>query len=389
MKKFIPVFITIAALIIIGVIYYNFGCVRGSGNVIGKSYDVEEFKNVELNLGSSILYLSQSESQSLRLEAEDNILERLKVNVEGETLKISRSIGCFWYSEPVKVYANVINIESLTINGSAEIIGQTDLGSEELKLEINGSGKMDLEVQSETIESSITGSGKIILEGKTDEHKIEISGSGQIEALDLVTKKSKIEISGSGQAKVAAIEDLDIDVSGLGKVEYIGNPTNISQDISGSASVEKIEGEIVVAEMGVSAKELKSLIFSEDSSLNIAEADLAIQDINGIYVKASLVFEDFERDVLAVYTDDGWKVFLKGKTAFLCSLIEEYDFPIVYVDECYDEDSGEVIEREEERDARDVSDDDLLEQIQETQEDQEGPQVIEFEGGSVEIEETE
>jgi hypothetical protein len=66
---------------------------------------------------------------------------------------------------------------------------------------------------------------------------ITVSGSGAFAGREFQTADATVSISGSGEAIIWATERLDAQVSGSGLVRYVGNPGQLSTDISGSGSV--------------------------------------------------------------------------------------------------------------------------------------------------------
>lgn len=90
------------------------------------------------------------------------------------------------------------------------------------------------------LEIGISGAGKVNLSGEVDTQQLNISGVGSYDARELVSKDCEISISGAGRAVVNATQTLDIEISGVGKVDYVGNPS-ITQSISGAGSIKSIE----------------------------------------------------------------------------------------------------------------------------------------------------
>ncbi len=76
------------------------------------------------------------------------------------------------------------------------------------------------------------------MDGKADEQEINILGSGTYQAKDLESKVVKINVAGAGSAIVNVSEELDAEISGVGSVEYIGDPT-VKQDVNGAGQVGK------------------------------------------------------------------------------------------------------------------------------------------------------
>ncbi len=368
MKKNIPFFISIAILAILLGLYYSVGCVRGSGKVVAKDFDIEEFDSIELNLSSAILYIAQKESRGLRIEAEDNILERLKINVINKKLNISRSLRCLRYTEPVKIYASFPLLTSITVNGSAEVVGENKFVLDEMKININGSGEIILSLEVQKLETAVSGSGIIQLNGLANVHTFNVSGSGILEAYSLITNKSDITISGPGKAEVVAIEELNIKISGPGKVMYMGEPKNINQDISGSGSIKKVEEEVVVPKIGVDEKDLKMALISDHPEIDLKDAEIVIEDIDGAYVKGRISYSPISSvryGFLAALTNEGWITILEGENLSSCEIVEKYNFPVAFISECYNEITKETVIRGQ-KEAIDIPDEDLLEQINNT-----------------------
>lgn len=210
-----------------------------SGKIISKSYDVSNFENINL-IGRGNIFLTQGEQYSVRIQADENIIERLEVEVEGDTLKIGDTGFLLFNINPIKIYVTMPEIESVRIGGSGSIQNQNVINSEDLSLIIDGSGKINMELNVDKLSTKILGSGSAIYLGKADEHNIRIEGSGSIKAFELTNKITKINIIGSGSTQVSPSETLNIKISGSGSVKYKGSPT-IDQSISGSGSIKRIE----------------------------------------------------------------------------------------------------------------------------------------------------
>lgn len=233
-KLYISLFL--ALLLISGCIGQYSDCINGSGNVVSQEFKLDRFHSVDFG-GSGNLYVTQEKQQSLRIEAEDNVLELLKVNVEDGKLSIY-SERCFENIKPVNIYVSMEDVRDLAGSGSVNIIGESEINSSALRLSISGSGSMDMMLNSEELNTNIAGSGKADLKGTAKVHNSVISGSGNIKAFDLSTGRTDITVSGFGNAEVNASRKLDITISGSGNIFYTGDAA-VSQRVSGSGKIAK------------------------------------------------------------------------------------------------------------------------------------------------------
>lgn len=187
---------------------------RGSGNVTTETRDVSGFTEIVL-LGSGDVTLDVTGSESLTIEAEDNLLPLLSSDVEGGRLELgaTRSISP---TRPIRYTITAAQLDGVTISGSGNVVAR------------------DVEAGSFGVE--INGSGSVTVDGTAGTLSVEISGSGEYQGEGFVAATGSIEISGSGNAVMNVTDDLDIEISGSGDVVYLGDP-NVSQDISGSGDV--------------------------------------------------------------------------------------------------------------------------------------------------------
>ena len=212
-------------------------CITGSGNVVSKEFTLDKFHSVDFGVSGN-LYVTQDVQQSIRIEAEDNVIEALTVKVVNGKLIIS-SDRCFRNNKPVNVYVSMEEVRDLAGSGSVNIIGQSEINADTLKLSISGSGSFDVTLNAEELNTNIAGSGKSILKGTAKVHNTVVDGSGDIKAFDLSTERTDITISGSGKAEVDASQELDVTILGSGSVFYTGDAA-VSQSVSGSGKIVKV-----------------------------------------------------------------------------------------------------------------------------------------------------
>lgn len=204
---------------------------------------VSGFTEISISIAADV-YLSQGDEEKLVLEGDEDALEKIETEVKGNTLRIKHE-GTFHSGniKKVKVYLTARDIEEISIAGSADLQAQTKISSENIELNVSGSGKIEIkELETDQIDASISGSGKINLAGTKTVSSLDlsISGSGDLDAEKLEVQEAEITVSGSGSATVYVTEDLEVDISGSGRVYYKGSPV-IDADISGSGKVKTID----------------------------------------------------------------------------------------------------------------------------------------------------
>lgn len=214
--------------------------VSGNGHVITQAKNVSPFTNVEVS-GAVKVHILQNANTSVKIEADENLLQFIEVYNNGSTLVIRTRDGFnLEPSREVNAYVVSPTFKDIDVSGSCDIIGDAPINSDEaLSLHTSGSGDMMMQVNAPKVSAEVSGSGTINLKGQATDFEAHVSGSGDVKCFDLNTDNTKLDLSGASDAQVTANKKLDVEVSGSGNVEYKGNP-QINQSISGSGGVKKV-----------------------------------------------------------------------------------------------------------------------------------------------------
>ncbi|WP_262923010.1 DUF2807 domain-containing protein [Hymenobacter cellulosilyticus] len=117
--------------------------VTGSGPVVTENRTVTDFSRLELSVNAEV-FLTQGSSRSLRVEAQQNILNVLQTNVSGERLAINYGRVNVRRHEPIRVYITTPNLSSVHVSGSGSVVGQNAWRIDDLGLSLSGSGGINL-----------------------------------------------------------------------------------------------------------------------------------------------------------------------------------------------------------------------------------------------------
>ena len=189
-----------------------------SSNVTSESRSASGFEEVELQ-GVGSLSIQQTGTESLTIEAEEDVLPKVRTEVVNNRLIIGpKPNTSLLTTEPINYRLTVKDLSAL---------------------EVSGSGGVDAEgISTDELAVTITGAGDVKIRGKAKSQQVAILGSGDYRARDLESKEVKVDVGGSGSAVVNVSGELNAEVSGSGSVEYIGDPT-VNQYVSGAGRVSK------------------------------------------------------------------------------------------------------------------------------------------------------
>lgn len=212
--------------------------VNGNGNIKKEARNAGNFNGIATS-GNYKVYIKQGNTNSVQVEADENLLPYIIAEVDGNDLEIHSKKG--YNINPTKqinVYVTTKDLKELSASGKGGFFSDGRFRTDKLEVSLSGSLASDLDVETEKLEVSHSGSGNLKFKGKATKSEISLSGSSTIDAHDLKTSESEIAISGSGNVRVHADKKLEVSVSGSGNVKYSGNAV-VSQSVSGRGKIEK------------------------------------------------------------------------------------------------------------------------------------------------------
>lgn len=207
-----------------------------------RTVDVGSFDNLSLGVAAT-LYLTQGNNEKVEIECDDDRFDEIEFDYSGDKLVIKNEDKWSWFSSSkskVTIYVTMKDISRLSVSGSGDMIGKNKISTEDLELNVSGSGDIELELSSDEVDLRISGSGSVRLNGTSNKMDARISGSGKVKAEDMEVKRFKASISGSGTCYITASEEINASISGSGTVYYSGNPDKVVSNSSGSGKVRKM-----------------------------------------------------------------------------------------------------------------------------------------------------
>ena len=252
-----------------------------SKNYITQKVQVDNFDGISTSSSIDVKYTQTTGSTDVEVYAPDNLMEYVKLKVEGGMLKI------FFYSEETGKSINIKGkhdtevriaapaVHALQASSSGDILLMNGLQCEEeislsasssgdikggnilcktLETEASSSGDIELEnvectslmteassagdisindVKAETVNVQASSSGDVSLAGVCRSAKFESSSAGDIEADGLKAEHVIAKASSAGDITCHATESLEVSISSAGNVSYKGDPKQIKSHPKG------------------------------------------------------------------------------------------------------------------------------------------------------------
>lgn len=194
--------------------------IAGTGSGGERSYAARDFTAVELR-GPDDVDVRVGSGFSVRAEGDSDVLDRLKIERDGDKLRVGRIKGAFQWgdSKGAKVFVTMPRLAEAAIAGAGDLHVDRVEGSG-FEGSIAGSG--DLAVGAlvvETAKLSIAGSGTLTAAGTATALDASIKGSGDIAADRLAATRADVSIAGAGSVRAAVDGPAKVSIMGVGDVD--------------------------------------------------------------------------------------------------------------------------------------------------------------------------
>ena len=194
-------------------------------------------------IGSADLVLAQSDTTSLKVEGDKDMVKYLKAEMRGDELLLSYEPrgGNGWWSydrdKGARFVLSTKTLDRISTAGNGDVRSDSFTVAGDFEIAIAGSSDIKFgALAARKLLVRISGAGDVTLVGGVLEQNVRIAGSGDYHGAALQSATATVSIGGSGDATVWARDSLSVKIAGSGDVKYYGRPT-ISRSIAGSGSI--------------------------------------------------------------------------------------------------------------------------------------------------------
>jgi len=228
MKKQIATLLT-SLLLVLGL---TMGCQAPLTN-----YNFNDFSKVEI--GSAFEFeIQQSNSYSIGVTISESYIDIVDVSKEGDTLKV-RLKPVSGNIPSHKVSITMPQLNDLAVSGASHGSISGFSSTKDLKITVSGASELTGDITSGDVDFNVSGASTIRLEGSASDMVSIVSGASRFNLNDFNVINADMTISGASSGTIKLDGRLDAIVSGASNLDYIGDPTIGTVDISGDSKLRK------------------------------------------------------------------------------------------------------------------------------------------------------
>ena len=216
-------------------------CVEDLGIHSSREITVNPFDEIKVS-GPIKLIMRQDSTFKVVVQADSNIIGKVKADVSGHELRLNLDAGDYCGKDSIIVNAGIGDLKKLSGDGATRIYTSSLINVNELELTLSGSTKvsMDINAGKLTATQKDDSNAMIDLRGQAGTFKLKSQGTLNLEAFSFVTGVYDLETEGVAKLKINVLNDLKVKSTGATEIYYKGTPKNIDEKKSGTYKLEKV-----------------------------------------------------------------------------------------------------------------------------------------------------
>ena len=213
--------------------------ITGSGPIVTTELDLSRFTAVAAGSAFEV-EITRSDKHSVTVSVNENLVERLDVDVSDDTLRIYLKPGIgITGNATLKAKVTMPELTGLDLSGATRTTLAGFNANKPLKAEVSGASTLRGEIASGDARFDASGASTVALQGSAQDLSVKASGASTVDFGRFNSRDTVVEANGASRVNVNASGQLDVEASGASTVRYTGDPARLRVNTSGASSVEQ------------------------------------------------------------------------------------------------------------------------------------------------------
>lgn len=241
-----------------------------AAETVARSYDIKNVSEVVVGDGGRI-QITQGDSESLRVEAAADVIDKVKVDLNGNRLSLGMKRGSgrggFWnffyhQDDEVRYILQVKSLKYLGLSGASQahlgdwkdkdmvvsvsgagVVNFASLSIDDLFVDLSGASNANIQsLGGNKLKFELSGAGNANIKGQSQAKFLQVgcSGASNFRGKLLTVGQADVNASGASNIEVNATEFLKAVASGASNVRYLGQP-RLESNSSGASNINSLK----------------------------------------------------------------------------------------------------------------------------------------------------
>jgi hypothetical protein len=218
------------------------GCARagsalnGSGKVIDQDVNITNFNSISIE-DAILLEISQAKSFKVIVNTDDNLVNRIRLSLEHQTLKISIEAPASFFPTSLKVKIEMPVLIGLNLTKGAKATISGFKSPSDFNLAMSGGSILVGSLEAGVTYFTLSGGSQVALQGVATRLELDCSEKSKLNLADFALTKAEIKLRGASEAIMNVGGEFGVTLSDASKVYYLGNPIFINTYITGGSTM--------------------------------------------------------------------------------------------------------------------------------------------------------
>jgi hypothetical protein len=226
-----------------------------SRSVVSREFGVSDFTNVEVDC-AFLFEITRSDTHRAVITASEKLFDYINVTKSGNTLKLSLKPIRFHTCPTLRAAIAMPALRKLRQSAATKGVVRGFRSQEPFVLNLSGASTLDIDIEAGDTRFEISGASKVSGNTRVRNAEITLSGASRAELrgsannvilnawgatnLDLtafVIDSTTVYLKGASQATINVTNQLDVDLSGSSRLDYLGHPNLHEISLSGASTL--------------------------------------------------------------------------------------------------------------------------------------------------------
>ena len=199
---------------------------------------VAAFSRIHAESAFEIDYTSGN-STSLIVEAPDDLMGKIKTEVNNGTLEISLKGETNNINSSLKIHLQSPALEAANLEGACQLDLLSALNGTDFHLDLSGASSFRGTIYMKTVFINMEGASTADIGGTTNRFTVEVDGASTLNADKFSAAIADVKAEGASNATIQADSSLDANANGASTISYRGNPVMLNRNTDGAGNIMK------------------------------------------------------------------------------------------------------------------------------------------------------
>ncbi len=210
--------------------------VKGNRNVITQDRTISsDFDALHVSYGIEVK-LTMGSSTSLTVEADENLHDIIRTEVEDGVLRIYAEKNIF-SSKKRTIYLSAVELNEIKATSGASVNSETNIKSEDMVVRTTSGANVNLDLTAVNVSCSSTSGSNINLAGTAEKLTASTTSGANLRAKNLEVKVCEAKATSGSVMSVKATHELDARATSGGNISCSGNPEIVKKSSSSGGSI--------------------------------------------------------------------------------------------------------------------------------------------------------